>query len=495
MKYVRNEKPMLKNEKFFNDDTQIKEELPGDESSDDEGAVNNQGEPAPKKSKKKNGSYKDVDKRTQERRTKEIRDNHDPDAIIDAALQVLRERKEHDLVAVIKKLLNKPDLAKKVRGTLQQLIEEDDMDKRVSTERALALILLRDLSREDYECLAYMVNAIQPKMFPSYPGVSAEKHNCQPPEEFMFYSDHKAEGSLKNLLHHTIKRIMLIDGIAEAADNLVTKIPEGKGTFYVYWKYGFDGATSTPIPNQKHSEEVDEGAMFASHIVIINIATVINEKLEILYNNVLCNDAFACRPLRIQRKKETDELTLAEHNWILDQVKALGIFEWSDEISFEFVGIQSMMDGKCINAVVGNKCTAKCPYCLLHQQMNTPEMRKKMVPPESTLDLMCLSILHYLLRLLEHFLNVGKRKGIRKFQAEGGHKKNPSCVAEMKIIQDAFIEKYGIHVSEPRQGGKGNSNTGTIFCFIVNFFDLYHLIFLQGKLPELLFVIRNGLDL
>ena len=69
--------------------------------------------------------------------------------------------------------------------------------------------------------LAHIVNSIHPKMFPSYPLITAEKHNCQPPEELMTYSDHKAEGPLQHLLTHTTKRIMKIDGIAEAANNLV----------------------------------------------------------------------------------------------------------------------------------------------------------------------------------------------------------------------------------------------------------------------------------
>ena len=50
-----------------------------------------------------------------------------------------------------------------------------------------------------------------------------------------------------------------------------------------------------PIYKMVYEDDEDPGALFASYMVALQITTVVNDKVEIIYDNPLSNSPLSCR--------------------------------------------------------------------------------------------------------------------------------------------------------------------------------------------------------
>ena len=50
-----------------------------------------------------------------------------------------------------------------------------------------------------------------------------------------------------------------------------------------------------PIYKMVYEDDEDPGALFASYMVALQITTVVNDKVEIIYDNPLSNSPISCR--------------------------------------------------------------------------------------------------------------------------------------------------------------------------------------------------------
>ena len=144
------------------------------------------------------------------------------------------------------------------------------------------------------------------------------------------------------------------------------------GTFYL--KGGFDGASSQSIYKQKY-EETDLSMAMSNEESLFQTALVPLKLIlegKCIWSNKKPNSSHFCRPLHLQYRKETKELTKEEYEDILDQMENIGDFVvFLDHEGGDFplaVKIKAqldltMFDGKVINAITETASSQCCNIC------------------------------------------------------------------------------------------------------------------------------------
>ena len=121
-----------------------------------------------------------------------------------------------------------------------------------------------------------------------------------------------------------------------------------------------------------------------------------------------------CRPLWIALEKE-DNVATREYNRLNHDIKSLKPHEFrmcnEKSVKVTFNMSQTMFDGKCINNIIENKASSKCPLCLrtAHEfgKLSDPFTVKK-----ASLEL-GLEILHAEIKAFEHLLHISYRIQLR----------------------------------------------------------------------------------
>lgn len=117
--------------------------------------------------------------------------------------------------------------------------------------------------------------------------------------------------------------------------------------------------------------------------------------------------------------------------------------------TIDFTPFLTMIDNKVKNVLLGNKDQKKCPFCgkgmhdAMHDDLN-------FASPES-LELMCLSILHFLLHILEHVMKVGYRNTIKKWNVRYDPGEREEMERRTMEIQVA-MEHRGLPVGKIKPG-------------------------------------------
>ena len=108
-----------------------------------------------------------------------------------------------------------------------------------------------------------------------------------------------------------------------------------------------------------------------------------------------------CSNCRLWFTKETEETTLAEINRINGEFTTLTEYIHSDDVTFDFLPILSMLDNLIKNRLLGNRNQSLCPFCLgTMKQCMDPNFSPD--PSPESLQLMCMSVLHYMLHCIDH---------------------------------------------------------------------------------------------
>ena len=292
--------------------------------------------------------------------------------------------------------------------------------------------------------------------FAAYEDVLHARSLCHPPEDQMSITADDVIVSMKALCHHTAERLMLIPGILERVELLLQESLDGKLILELDFKYGCDGLSGCTHFKQLGAEATDSGCVQASHFVLLQVTTSVNGRRVLVYTNPLCNSAISCRVLRYWVTKETEATLKEEISRMVDEEKNLGVMEFSENIHFKFHGILSLLDTKALNAHIGNRCQSRCPICLKlpRELRENPNVIFEAVP--GVIPLLCLSILHFLLRSFDHLLKLGYHKKFKTASCYEIHK--PLFEETKEEIQRAFKAR-GITVSKVQRQG-GTSNTG-----------------------------------
>ena len=100
-------------------------------------------------------------------------------------------------------------------------------------------------------------------------------------------------------------------------------------------------------------------------------------------------------------KKETAQTTQEEVDRLMGEFETLTDYAYSDLVTFDFLPILSMLDNLIKNRILKNTNQALCPFCLCTMsQCMDPNFNPD--PSHESLQLMCLSLLHFLIHVVDH---------------------------------------------------------------------------------------------
>ena len=178
-------------------------------------------------------------------------------------------------------------------------------------------------------------------------------------------------------------------------------------------------------------------------------------KDHILWHNPVPSSTRFCRPIHLQFKKETTELSQAETNNISDEIKQLKPLNVTLDIDYEMESDQNrrddiqisydlqltMVDQKVINSLTETKSSMRCYVCgaTPKQFNNLPELPS---PSEETYKY-GLSELHKWIRCFEMLIHIAYRIPVKKWRVSSENEKS-LVAARKKEIHDRFKAELGL---------------------------------------------------
>lgn len=233
---------------------------------------------------------------------------------------------------------------------------------RHSNESAFALFLENDFSATQWDRLVNDSKKQNAPIYPSYFQLEKVKSQCRP-KLYRVETEMSVEVSFQVMLNLTAERIITAVGTGWSAQHL--------NDLVLICTYGFDSSSGFKNPHQKF-DDVDnvslksEQSLFASTFILIGVMT--KDKTRLWINPTPQSIRF-CRPLRIAIEKETRETILAERDRLESEVEDLYPHCFSlpngKKVTVTFDVYFTMIDGKCLNYVLDNNATTRCPVCYL----------------------------------------------------------------------------------------------------------------------------------
>ena len=409
--------------------------------------------------KKKRGrqslSFSEASDTTKRKKTQELRQNYSVDELSYATQMSLRSVGQIDASKLVNEVTStSPRRALRYRKALTDVEKHKHIT--MTGEEALSTMIEAKLSRRQYE----VVRSKDKKRFPSYKVIQEAKKLCYPKIESIVVNSTSVEVKLQALLDHTASRL-----VVSLSEVILSRHTDGD--FTLIYKWGFDGSSGLNPYKQKHSEtegdciDIDSSVFLSSLVPLRLITGDLKLNATVFWQNPRPSSTRYCRPIRMQFKRETTELSIAEKTYMDCQISAIQptVIELENRnIIVKHNLIFTMVDGKVCNALTDTKSTQKCFLCgATSKQFNKIDEVLEMEVKSDYLQF-GLSILHGWIRCFECLLHIAYKIPIQSWQARGVESKK--IVSEnKKRIQKEFKEKLGLLVDRPKQGF-GNSNDG-----------------------------------
>ncbi|CAG9759703.1 unnamed protein product [Ceutorhynchus assimilis] len=399
--------------------------------------------------------------RTQRRTASKVSEEHKQDwaLLVQAAVKAARQQKNKDVAIVLQEIVKSPTQPSKIKKLFSS---SETPIIAYTAEEALELILDSRLSKQQY--LDIRRGAIQKNcnIYPDYKKIWQIKSSCRP--SGIQVTEVIAEVPLKNLLEHTTKRIINLqkDVILQFMDSLSMAEIDAE----IIFSYGFDGSSGFSVYKQKFdsSDTQSDASLFATTIVPLRFQSM----NIVLWNNRTPQSVRFCRPLKLEFVKETSEHILKEKIGLDLQIQQLDILrielEPSKVIKITFQLFMTLIDGKVLNTLTGNKSSQSCPICkatpksFLQIQPESFQRSEVYNPKPGTLQY-GISPLHAWIRFFECIVHISYRYDLREWQIRGENNKK-IFNARKKIVQDRFLKKLSLHVDKPKPNGFGSTNDG-----------------------------------
>lgn len=186
---------------------------------------------------------------------------------------------------------------------------------------------------------------------------------------------------------------------------------------------GFDSSSGHVNPHQHCSDPINENlnsqnSLFVSSFIIIKLSCSFCEKCS--WINPTPQSVRFCRPLRIALEKEDEEATMREYRRLNGEIDALlrHTFQMQNGkiVTAKFIVSQTLFDGKCINTILGNRATMKCPLCDKPTR-SFSNLTDDFTPVQTSLKL-GLGLLHAEIKSFEHLLHISYRLTIKMWDVK-----------------------------------------------------------------------------
>ena len=389
-------------------------------------------------------SWEELGDRSKRQRVADLALNESDALALAAAKSAKLDPTKQDMSFIIKQSTTKAtDMRKSIELT---------KPTQMSAHEALALKIQCNLSDDQYQMIRNSSIIHNANIYPTLHRILEAKYVCYP--QNLQITETSAEVPLQDMVNHTLIRVLeIIDD-----DKLYVGEGEREGIFYL--KCGFDGASSQSVYKQRFDEtELEEGVKNENSLFQTGIVPL---KLVIdgvaVWNNAKPSSAHFCRPLHLQYKKESTELSKSEEESINTQIENLVAYTALRGVKIKFKVDLTMFDGKVINALTDTLSTQSCNICGVgSSDVNKLDLVRKRPLNENALKY-GLSILHCWIRCFEYVLHLGYKLENQSYQARTPEQK-VSVQIRKKKIQKECREKLSLIVDVPKVGF-GNSNDG-----------------------------------
>lgn len=276
----------------------------------------------------------------------------------------------------------------------------------VTKEESLALYLELDMTREKWRKLLKMQKRKQWKLFSSCHMIAKAKKDCLL-HKFITATESEVKVAFQASLDKTSDRLLhsLKDRFSATERNFVLSVA-----------YGFDGSSGHKNPHQIFENEVnftDEmfQTMFATTYTIISL-TCTDTGTE--WMNPSPQSTRFCRPLRLALEKEVSGsggTIVEEKNRLYAEVENFVPFQTAVEgkdVIITYDANLTTIDGKDLNAILGNSSTLRCPLCELtmHQYAHDVNVKYDL---DSNKYAHGLGLLHCYIRTIDFLLQLSYR--------------------------------------------------------------------------------------
>jgi hypothetical protein len=284
-----------------------------------------------------------------------------------AAQMSLRSAGKEDAGQLFKEAMATPTRAPKMRSAWKVNQENVDITS-FTTDEALSFFVNNKHQHQVIRSSAKQKNA---DIYPSYNNIREAKQLCYRSKESFTVIDTLAEVKLQDLLNHTILRIVQAHEIllSRVAGKIIQKLA-------LVSKWVFDGTTGHSEYKQRFPREYSDSYLFLTSLVPIQLFTSSStEEKIVLWQNPRPLSTRYCRPIRLQFRKEPNELIREEKEHIEKKIKLslpTRVVVTGQEFFVFHEMLFTMIDGKVCNAITSTSSAQVCYICRASpKEMNT----------------------------------------------------------------------------------------------------------------------------
>ena len=357
-----------------------------------------------------------------------------------------------------------PTRASKYKAALK--LTQTSKAREMTGDEALLDLVTAKLTKQQYKDIRSSLRKKNFIAYPPYSKVAEAKARCYP--SGILVSEISASVELQALLDHTCSRIIMLQkGVVGSLH------PQAARDLTLICKWGCDGSSGQSQYKQKFEDEASSDAnIFLTSLVPLQIvgSDVETNKNLIVWKNPRPSSPRFCRPIRVQFTKETIQLTLAEQQYVNEQIESLKAFCTcvnGTEVIVKYQLFFTMIDAKVCNSVTGTSSAMRCYLCgATSKQFNNIELMKSKKVDTSKLGLGC-STLHAWIRFLETLLHIGYKLDTQNWQSRKNVDKE--LVKKRKsVIQNAFKKELSLNVDKPKAGFESSNDGNTARRFFEN---------------------------
>lgn len=429
--------------------------------------------------------YGESSEKTKKRKNMEIVQEYGFEFIHNAYVQHLRSIGELDEASIVSIARTLPKKDKK--EVLKKMTYDTETVTTYSKDEALCIYIDLDLTKSQYGLLRSRLSEKNIFVFPSYNMILDAKKMCYPPRSSIEINDIGASIKLKDLLDHTVARILQINSVHKS----------GHRNLKLYVKWGCDGSSGQSEYKQALPDEtqlISDANLFIASLVPIKLIDLSTNL--VVWQNTTCSSVRYCRPISIKFVKETPQQTRETVDDIKRQIDELtpSLVNKDDEVvEVKHELFLTMIDGKVAQVLTNTSSSAVCTICGARpREMN--DLSKVSAKPENEDAFQYgLSTLHAWIRFMETILHISYNISFMKWSATTEENKK-SKEEKKKSVQSKFRNELGLHIDKPRQGA-GNSNDGnTARRFFSNYHCSANITGVDEELIKRLYIILQTLS-
>lgn len=323
-----------------------------------------------------------------------------------------------------------------------------------SLESGFALFLENDFSKLQWDRLVQDSAERGASIYPSFYKLAKVKEQCRP-SMYSVETEVCVEVAFQVMLNMSAERLVNAVGSNWTSEDLNNLI--------LVCAYGFDSSSGYINPHQKFSNTENVSlktdlSLFASTFILCGLMTTTNKKMWI---NPTPQSIRFCRPLRLAVEKENEQTIINEKNRLQCEIDELYPHSFSlpngKNVLVNFDLYFSMIDGKCLNVVLENTATTRCPVCYISMDHFNQDVDWNSIIPTSNLT-HGIANLHCEIKALEQLIKLSCRLPLQTWTVRKEFKGKQSALiykdfyiifVVLEVSCFHFITKYFDHVNSP----------------------------------------------